>query len=988
MSYSALATFAAMTAKTAAGDAVHAHARVRAAATAAPGASFGTPSTAFAPKFRWWWPNGEIDVDEIIREVGQVADAGFGGLEIADVHHSVDSSLLDVVHHGWGSKSWIAAVEAALEEGSRRNVSIDITLGPSWPAAIPSITPQSDAALTELAHGSIEVAPGDDFDGAVPAAIAKPASGVTEQSLLALHVAQIVEKPSRGPMVIDRESLVDITDQVTEGNVSWTAPDGDRSWMLIAYWQRGSGQQPEGGAHTDPTSYVVDHFSSVGAQALIDYWEEKVLTARIKELLPISGGAFFEDSLEIETDATIWTRNIRDEFEERHGYKLEPWLPILIEHDEKYVFDFANVKNNRVRDDYNHVLSDLYTENHLIMLRDWAHGLGVEYRVQAYGLEQDSIQQAGIVDIPETESLGAKNVDDYRVLASGRDLAGHTILSCEAAAYFGAAYNSTWNRVLQTLGETFVGGVNQTVLHGFPYLTAPGAQWPGFAAFSPYYDDAIGYSEAWGPRTPNWTHVQDISAFIARTQWILQQGRAHYDIAFLRQKGWAQTGIGAPWATRDGIPVGWTHGFLSESSVDHENAVVKNKIFAPGGGDYKAIVVDIDRFRGREATLSVTVAKKLVSFAKSGLPIVLYGDWSSPESTGFHDADTNHEVAGLVVDLKAFSNVAMAPDDPDILTALTALGVGRSVSYEFSNLKHIHRVDGERDYYYFANARHNPPKDKLELIDEVVTLRTTSVDSLPFALDAWTGEITPLADFARDGRDLRLRIRLTPGQSIVIVLADDEWTGVEFPRTHVVETNADRVSTRGEKIYLESATSGTMRAKLSTGSTKEVEISALPQAVSVTSWKLAMDSWEPKNVDGTETTHVRSDHTLSELAPWSQIGGLADVSGVGTYSAVFELNDSWAIGLGGAYLSLGAVSDTFRVWINSQLVKGTDIFADRIDISNYVRSGRNNLRVEVTSTLLNRLRVVNPTVYGVAKRAEYGLMGPVTVSAFGRVRVA
>ncbi|WP_413098625.1 hypothetical protein [Streptomyces sp. Inha503] len=65
------------------------------------------------PKFRWWWPDSLVDPDEISREVDQIADTGFGGAEIAAVHHSIqDKSLLDTAHHGWGSGPWRDGVEA------------------------------------------------------------------------------------------------------------------------------------------------------------------------------------------------------------------------------------------------------------------------------------------------------------------------------------------------------------------------------------------------------------------------------------------------------------------------------------------------------------------------------------------------------------------------------------------------------------------------------------------------------------------------------------------------------------------------------------------------------------------------------------------------------------------------------------------------------------------------------------------------------------
>ncbi len=48
-----------------------------------------------------------------------------------------------------------------------------------------------------------------------------------------------------------------------------------------------------------------------------------------------------------------------------------------------------------------------------------------------------------------------------------------------------------------------------------------------------------------------------------------------------------------------------------------------------------------------------------------------------------------------------------------------------------------------------------------------------------------------------------------------------------------------------------------------------------------------------------------------------------------------------------------------------------------IDLGRRLISGRNEIEVEVASTLLNRLRVVTPAVYGAATRQNYGLIGPV-----------
>ncbi|MEV7990579.1 hypothetical protein AB0O67_01315 [Streptomyces sp. NPDC086077] len=62
------------------------------------------------------------------------------------------------------------------------------------------------------------------------------------------------------PVLLDRTTVTDITHAVTDGELRWTAPDDGAPWLVIAYWERGSGQRPEGPHHTDPLSYVVGHF--------------------------------------------------------------------------------------------------------------------------------------------------------------------------------------------------------------------------------------------------------------------------------------------------------------------------------------------------------------------------------------------------------------------------------------------------------------------------------------------------------------------------------------------------------------------------------------------------------------------------------------------------------------------------------------------------------------------------------------------------------
>ncbi|WP_045739923.1 glycosyl hydrolase [Actinoplanes rectilineatus] len=853
------------------------------AVPAVAGTKAGAGITAGA-KFRWWWPHGLVDPAEIAREIDQIADAGFAGAEIQDVHHSVRVDL-DAVGHGWGTAPWREAVEAALRQAERRGITVDLAVGPSWPAAVPGITPDDPAAAKELVH---TVTP---FTGGITAAVAP--------GVFAVQIARLVSAGVLDPTSV--RTLIPV-----DGQVEVTVADGE--WLLFTYRIQGSGQEPEGGPHTDPDALVVDHFSAAGTAAIVDAWNRLILTGPIRRLLRQAGGDLFEDSLELESDHTIWTPDLVAAFGRRTGTDLLPLLPVVIAPKGKYLYAFDSDTTNHARDAVSQVLSDLYHEHHLLPLRDFAHSLGLRLRAQPYGLTTDAIRSATLLDVAEGESLGFKNLDDFRVLASARDMAGTTVLSCEAAAYANGAYSTTWNKVLQTMGSVFAGGVNQAVLHGFAYRDAPGAEWPGFAAFSPYNGTGIGYAEAWGPRQPTWRHIRGIADWFARTQGLLQTGTARADLAFFRQKGWTATGIGAPWATNDGIPVGWTHGFVDEASLALPAATVRGGRLGPPR--YRALILDGDVFRSKDHTLGVRAARRLVEFARSGLPTIVVGDWSDA-----HPVD----LKPLVAELLAQPAVRVVADQGGIPAALEALGVHRAVEYERSSLMTVHRVDGDTDLYYLANARHAENR-VITAIDQDVWLATTSRTTVPVLLDAWTGERRGIP-FTRDGDRVRIRVALQPGQSRLIV----------FQRARI-------------PVRIRTFTDPPME---------------------LTDWDLSVEDWRP---DGATAHHL----TLTGLVPWSALPELADVSGVGTYRTTIDT----ATG-GRALLSLGKVVDTCRVRLNGRLLPPVDVLEPVADLA--LHPGRNTVEVEVATTLLNRLRITGPSVFGIAARQGYGLLGPVTL---------
>lgn len=91
--------------------------------------------------------------------------------------------------------------------------------------------------------------------------------------------------------------------------------------------------------------------------------------------------------------------------------------------------------------------------------------------------------------------------------------------------------------MLGIMTRSYAGGVNQVVVHGFPY-SGPyySTTWPGYTGF--FYK----FTDMWNQIQPAWQHLKDVFDFMGRTQWVLQQGTAKVDLAlYLDKIPWTAT---------------------------------------------------------------------------------------------------------------------------------------------------------------------------------------------------------------------------------------------------------------------------------------------------------------------------------------------------------------------------------------------------------------------------------------------------------------
>jgi hypothetical protein len=929
--------------------------------------------------------------------------AGFGGAEI-NTFHSTSEGLLDPKGHGWGSKPWVDGVQAAYVHASTRDFQLDMAIGPAWPAALPGITPDDDVAAKELVHGIAVVSPGAKFEGPPPPPYQRPNPGVNVQKLLTVQAWKVNLPPNFPnstsgssswiplPMVqyLDESSVKDLTDVVNDKGLLWVPPPGNQVWVIIAYWERGTGQIPEASPHTVPPSYVIDHFSDAGLHAVTNYWDNHILNDDLRNLMRANHGSMFEDSLELQA-STFWTPELMVEFRKRKGYELTSILPVLIRQWFFPVFTFTDEDKARgAINDYWDVLSELYIQEHLGPMKKWAHGeLNMTLRAQPYGLQTEAMAAAAILDIPEGESLTFfNNMDNYRAIASAGHFTGKPIISSEAAALPNGAYSTTFNDVLKILTPAFSAGINQHVLHGFSYTgPVPGTSWPGFAAFSPMLGGlSPGFAESWGPPLPQWKHMPDLAAYFARVQWFNRRGTPKYDVGFFTQKGFIGSGRGAPWLSRRGVKKGWNFGFVSPTLLTMPQATLRDGILAPDGPGYRALLVDGDPFSNGAHVLTSGSLRKINEFAKKGLPVLVVGDWSNITTYGYAERleAKQSEVTSSMTELLRLKSVKSVSGWQEVEAGLKALGIGPSVEYSNdSTLLYHHRVEADMDHFLFVG---NGDKD---LVDHDVILPSRRPNTAIYEFDPWSGSIQQAASYSieRDGR-LRYRIKLKPGQIKMLTLA-----ATNSRTSFIAYTSAPDTMRINNSLFIKTSGPGWFLTTLNNGTTIPSTIWTVPQTITLQTWNLNITSYEP-GATPTETILEHYSTTLtSPLKPWSLLPGLSSVSGIGLYTTSFTWPPPLFANAGAAGPSIGATLNipkfegSFRLRLNNKRVPSVDQLDENFDLGRLLRDGSNDLEIEVTSTLLNRLKSVNGTAFWSVWAQEYGLKGVLKVVPYVLVEV-
>ncbi|MBP6023409.1 MAG: glycoside hydrolase family 2 protein [Ferruginibacter sp.] len=857
------------------------------------------------PWTRWWWEGSAVDKQNLTWAMQQYQQVGLGGLEITPIYgvKGTEDKFIDFL-----SPKWVEMLQHSLTEGKRLGLGIDMATGTGWPFGGPWV--EDKDAAKYVAYKAYTLNGGEMLKDTIqyrqesfvrtangkPLKVDQVLNPITaNKNLQAMAIDQVrfdVMLPLQLVMAYNETgSNVDVTSNVSNGKLNWTAPAG--KWKLVALFEGLHGKMVERAA-PGGEGRAIDHFNGQALKNYLSAFDKAFAGKNISSLR-----SFFNDSYEVD-DArgqSNWTPEFFNEFKNKRGYDLKNELPTLFANDN-------SDRYKRVLYDYRETISDLLLEKFTQPWHEWAKTKGKLIRNQSHGSPANILDLYATIDIPETEGT---NLTRFKFATSSAHVMGKPLASSESATWLNDHFLSTLGDVKLILDKYFIGGVNHVFYHGTNY-SPQNEPFPGWLFYA-----AVHFT----PQNPFWKDFGTLNAYAARCQSFLQAGKPSNDVLLYfpfadRNNQPARGGMLHHYDGMEGfegtvfdkaaeemLEIGYSWDLISDKQIQLLQ-FVNGKIKAPGG-EYQTIVLSGVKY------LPLPTLQKLVALVNQGASVI-FQDGVPKMVPGLRDIENKQKQFDALLAQLQFKTTSAE----GINNAASGKGLfweGKEIRYLLANadvrseeyltdkkLQFIRRKINDGEYYFITN-------DGKEIFNDWVLLNTPLQHAVLF--DPMQQRSGVAKTRQGDNNTLDIFLKLAPGESCIVQTGTTKFTGTKFPYTE----------TTGEAIAIEG-------------------------------------NWNLKFLSGGPTLPKAS--TVNQLQSWTALNtdGVKEFSGTAEYSISFKKP---AVAAKSWLLDLGAVKESATIILNGKKIATLIGPSYAVTIPAAQLKPVNQLQVIVTNGMANRI---------------------------------
>jgi len=464
--------------------------------------AFTNPPMEARPGAYWCWLNGNVDHEQMTREMEEAKALGMRGFEIWDVGVYRPVHMVPAGPAFLGEES-LKSIKHAMTEARRLGLELNMIAASSWNAGGAWVK-KSDGSK-RIASSSLDVTGPKKFDGVLELPC--------EKETYYYDISVLAVPQSSDKKLASLDLRIDLTGKMNEkGQLKWDVPEGN--WTILRFVCRGTNQRL---IVPSPNSdgLLIDHLSADAT--------ERHMMHMINKLGEVDPGhkilkIMSHDSYEVHA-ANDWTEDFVDEFKKRRNYDPSKYLPLL----EGWNLDDADVQT-RFLADYRKTVGELIVERHFRVSREVLNRHGMELCAEAGhgGFPRvDPIWALGQADIPRGEFWNGKRFWVIKEAASAAHLYGRRFVDSESF--------TGWRHWLdgplhykQLFDVALCAGLNRLTFHTFTH-NPPEAGLPGYVYHAGEHFNA---NNTW------WKQSGPLLLYMARCSYLMQQGDFIADVCF------------------------------------------------------------------------------------------------------------------------------------------------------------------------------------------------------------------------------------------------------------------------------------------------------------------------------------------------------------------------------------------------------------------------------------------------------------------------
>jgi hypothetical protein len=897
-------------------------------------AAFKSPPLSAKPRAYWDWINGAVSLEQLTRDLEEMKDKGMGGGQMWDSGaHRNPNGFVPPGPPFLGPES-VAAIHHSLREAKRLGLELGLLTSSGWNAGGPWATPEFAGKNAYLTSVMVE-GPGK-IKQTLPLPPLPPncPAGPDGRPLYLREIAVIAVPDLKSREVPDLNAVVELSEKVKDGVLSWDVPAG--RWQVMRFVCMNNGQQ-----------LIVASPKSKGP--LIDFLDPAATKMHFQHILdkigitPENAKEFGLAYLAVESmelaEGIQWTDGFRADFARWAGYDPTRYLPILA----GWTIGGKDI-SDRFLYDYRKAISEQLIFSHYVTANELLDKYGILLSGEAGGpgppiwnsCPVDALKALGNVDIPQGEFwIRHRNMFLVKEISSASHIYGKKLVDAESF--------TTWRRwkdgpgVLKySLDRAFCEGLNRITYHGFAH-TPHEAGFPGRS-----YHAGVDIN----PKVTWWPMARPFMDYMARCCYMLQQGQFVADVCYYY-------GDQAPnfWPAFHDVPEkpllaglgqGYDYDVVNSDVILNRMSVKDGRIVLPNGMNYPILFLRDQRH------MPLEVLKKIAALVKAGATIV----GPKPEAVpGLEDFEVRAQ------DLQTLAAKVWGPCDGATQTmsrygagrvfwgvtaseVLKMDGIGPDFSCEGSGLDYIHRFVRGADVYFVRN----PSKEWIEV---TCTFRVDRKNR-PSFWDPADGEIQSALLFTPVEQGVRMPMRLPAGGSIFVVFSPSTGEAPALTITKDASLPLPHVTPGASGAALEVWENGVYELGKAGDRSLALHVEDIPQPVLLEGpWSIRFpENWGAPLRAEFATLHSWTDDPEE---------GIKYFSGIATYHKRVQINSSLLAENRRLYLDLGGVRDVARVRLNGKDLGILWKAPFRVEIKAAVVPGDNQLEIEVANMWINRL---------------------------------